>query len=258
MEHFLFSLGHFTLNVFETAGRFVSFLLKVIKSSVRPPFYPKLILKQFFRVGFYSLPVVGLTALFAGMVLALQTYSGFSRFSAEGAVSMVVVISMVREMGPVFAGLMVAGRVGAAMAAELGTMRVSEQIDALKTLAVRPFHYLVAPRVIATVLMLPLLTMVADIIGVFGGFLISVEQLGFNPAIYLQKTFQYLETIDVVSGLVKATVFGFFIAGLGCYHGYYSKGGAEGVGKATTLAVVSGSVVVLLMNYFLTELFFGA
>lgn len=170
---------------------------------------------------------------------------------------MVVVISMVREMGPVFAGLMVAGRVGAAMAAELGTMQVSEQIDALKTLSVRPFHYLVAPRVIATVLMLPLLTLVADIIGVFGGFLISVEQLGFNPAIYLQKTFLNLEQIDVISGLVKAVVFGFFIAALGCYHGYYSKGGAEGVGKATTLAVVSGSVVVLLMNYFLTELFFG-
>ncbi|MHA1540567.1 MAG: MlaE family ABC transporter permease [Alphaproteobacteria bacterium] len=257
MEKILHSLGKFTLAVFETVGRFMSFLFLITKASFTPPFYPKLILKQFFRVGFYSLPVVGLTAIFSGMVLALQTYSGFGDLSSEGIVSMVVAVSMVREMGPVFAGLMVAGRVGAAMAAELGTMRVSEQIDALKTLAVRPFHYLIAPRVIATVLMLPLLTLVADIIGVFGGFLISTESLGFNPALYLQKTFQSLETIDVVSGLVKGLVFGFFISALGCYHGYYSKGGAEGVGKATTLAVVSGSVVVLLMNYFITEMFFG-
>ncbi|MBN2675850.1 MAG: ABC transporter permease [Alphaproteobacteria bacterium] len=257
MKNFIPSLGHFALGMFETVGRFVSFLGQIIKASFTPPFYPKLIFKQFLRIGFYSLPVVGLTAAFSGMVLALQTYSGFSRFSAEGAVAMVVVISMVREMGPVFAGLMVAGRVGAAIAAEIGTMKVSEQLDALKTLSVNPFHYLIAPRVIASVLMLPILVIIADIIGVFGGFLIAVEQLGFNPSIYLQKTFMNLETLDVVSGLVKAVVFGFFIAALGCYHGYHSKGGAEGVGTATTLAVVSGSVIVLLTNYFITELFFG-
>jgi phospholipid/cholesterol/gamma-HCH transport system permease protein len=224
---------------------------------VRPPIYGRLILRQMISIGYYSLPVVGLTALFTGMVLALQSYTGFARFQAEGAVATVVVISITRELGPVLAALMVAGRVGAAMAAEIGTMRVTEQIDALSTLSTNPYKYLVAPRLIAGFTMLPCLVLVADIIGVFGGFLVGVTVLDFNPGAYIQRTWQYLEVVDVISGLVKAAVFGFVIALMGCYHGYASKGGAQGVGAATTNAVVSSSIMILVFNYFLTGLFFS-
>ncbi|MBM3537044.1 MAG: ABC transporter permease, partial [Alphaproteobacteria bacterium] len=206
---------------------------------------------------YYSLPVVGLTALFTGMVLALQSYTGFARFSAEGAVATVVVLSVTRELGPVIAGLMVAGRIGASMAAEIGTMRVTEQIDALTTLSTNPFKYLVAPRLIAGLTMLPLLVVVADIIGVFGGYIVGVYKLGFNPAAYLKRTFDYLEFMDVFSGLVKAGAFGFLISLMGCYHGYNSEGGAQGVGRATTNAVVSASILILIFNYAITEIFFA-
>ncbi len=191
------------------------------------------------------------------MVLALQSYTGFARFSAEGAVATVVVLSMTRELAPVFAGLMVAGRIGAAMAAEIGTMRVTEQIDALTTLSTDPMRYLVAPRLIAGVTMLPLLVIVGDIVGVFGGYIIGVYKLGFNPATYLKNTFDFLEFQDVFSGLVKAAAFGFIITLMGCYQGYNSKGGAQGVGAATTNAVVSASILILIFNYLITEMFFA-
>jgi phospholipid/cholesterol/gamma-HCH transport system permease protein len=221
-----------------------------------PPYYPSQIIKQFFIIGYLSLPVVGMTAFFTGMVLALQSYTGFSRFSAESAIATVVVLSMTRELGPVLAGLMVAGRVGAAIAAQLGTMRVTEQIDALTTLSTNPFKYLVAPRLLAGVISLPLLVLIADIVGVFGGYLVSVYKLGFNPSTYLRQTFTYLEWADVVSGLIKAAAFGFTISLLGCYHGYYSGRGAEGVGAATTSAVVSISILILVLDYALTSLLF--
>jgi phospholipid/cholesterol/gamma-HCH transport system permease protein len=191
------------------------------------------------------------------MVLALQSYTGFARFSAEGAVATVVVVSITRELGPVIAGLMVAGRIGASMAAEIGTMRVTEQIDALHTLSTNPMKYLVAPRIIAGAAMLPLLVLVADIIGVFGGYIVGVYKLDFNAGTYLKQTFDYLEVMDVVSGLVKASVFGFIISLMGCYHGYNSDGGAQGVGRATTNAVVSASILILVFNYGITEIFFS-
>jgi phospholipid/cholesterol/gamma-HCH transport system permease protein len=200
---------------------------------------------------------VGLTAIFTGMVLALQSYTGFARFSAESAIPQVVIVSITRELGPVLAGLMVAGRVGAAMAAEIGTMRVTEQIDALETLATTPYKYLVAPRIIAGVTMMPLLVFIADLIGVLGGYLVSVLKLDFNPASYLKNTVDFLVFEDVFSGLVKAAVFGFLVTLMGCYHGFYSKGGAQGVGAATTNAVVSASILILGFNYFITELFFA-
>jgi phospholipid/cholesterol/gamma-HCH transport system permease protein len=208
-------------------------------------------------MGYFSLPVVGLTAIFTGMVLALQSYTGFSRFAAEGAVATVVVLSMTRELGPVIASLMVAGRVGAAIAAEIGTMRVTDQIDAMTTLSTDPLRYLVLPRLIAGLLTLPVLVLIADVIGVFGGFLVGTYKLNFNPEAYLNRTEQYLEAMDVISGLVKAAVFGFIIALMGCYHGYHSRGGAEGVGQATTHAVVSASILILIFNYALTEAFFA-
>jgi phospholipid/cholesterol/gamma-HCH transport system permease protein len=251
------TIGRIFLGFLETIGRISIFTAESTSHCVRPPYFLRLTSRQMLDVGYYSLPVVGLTAIFTGMVLALQTYTGFSRFAAESAIPNVVVISITRELGPVLAALMVAGRVGAAMAAEIGTMRVTEQIDALVTLAANPFKYLVAPRLIAGLVTLPMLVVVADIIGVFGGYIVSIYKLGFNPATYIRNTIDFMEWQDVISGLVKAGVFGFLIALMGCYHGFNSKGGAQGVGAATTHAVVSASMLILTFNYFITELFFS-
>lgn len=250
-------LGRTFLSGLEAIGRVALFSLRAVLLALQPPYYPRLMLKQMVEIGYYSLPVVGMTAIFTGMVLALQTYTGFARFNAETAIPNVVVISIARELGPVLAGLMVAGRIGAAMAAELGTMRVTEQIDALTTLSTNPYKYLIAPRLIAGLTMLPLLVAVADVIGVFGGYLVSIYKLGFNPGTYLANTVEFVEFIDVFSGLVKAGVFGFIIALMGCYHGFHSRGGAQGVGKATTNAVVTASILILISNYIVTELFFS-
>jgi phospholipid/cholesterol/gamma-HCH transport system permease protein len=254
---FLTTTGRAFLIFMEATGRLMLFTGVAVSHCFRPPFYLRLIARQMIDIGYYSLPVVGLTALFTGMVLALQSYTGFARFQAEGAVATVVVLSVTRELGPVLAGLMVAGRIGASMAAKIGTMRVTEQVDALSTLSTNPFKYLVAPRLMAGLTMLPLLVLVADIIGVFGGFLIGVYRLDFNPAAYIGRTWEYLEPMDVISGLVKAGVFGFVIALMGCYHGYQSRGGAQGVGTATTNAVVSSSILILVFNYLITGLFFS-
>jgi phospholipid/cholesterol/gamma-HCH transport system permease protein len=253
----LATIGRIFIAFLGAMGRIAMFAGVAISHCLRPPWYPSLVARQMLDIGYFSLPVVGLTALFTGMVLALQSYTGFARFSAEGAVATVVVLSMTRELGPVIAGLMVAGRIGASMAAEIGTMRVTEQIDALSTLSTNPFKYLVAPRLIAGLTMLPLLVLVADIIGVFGGYLVSVYKLNFNPASYLKRTMDYLEFMDVVSGLVKAAAFGFLISLMGCFHGYNSEGGAQGVGRATTNAVVSASILILVFNYIITEVFFA-
>lgn len=250
-------LGRGLLGVCGTTGHILLFALDAVARGLRGPWYPRQIVRQMVEIGYFSLPVVGLTAIFTGMVLALQSYTGFSRFEAQNAIPNIVVLSMTRELGPVLAGLMVAGRVGAAMAAELGTMRVTEQIDALSTLATDPLRYLVFPRLLAAVLMLPALVLVADIIGVFGGFLVATLKLGFGPIEYINRTFDYVETQDVVSGLVKAAVFGFVVALMGCYQGYHSRGGAQGVGAATTIAVVSASILILTADYMLTEIFFS-
>jgi phospholipid/cholesterol/gamma-HCH transport system permease protein len=250
-------IGRTFLEFLSTVGRFARFATSSVKHCFTPPYYLRQILRQFVDIGYYSLPVVGLTALFTGMVLALQSHTGFARFDAESAIPTVVVLSITRELGPVMAGLMVAGRIGAAIAAELGTMRVTEQIDALTTLSTNPKKYLIAPRIIAGTLVLPLLVLVADIIGVFGGFLVCVYDLKFNAANYISQSWQYLEHRDVTSGLWKAAVFGFIITMMGCYHGFNSKGGAQGVGTATTNAVVSASILILIINYLLTGLFFA-
>lgn len=250
-------IGRVILDGLETAGRMGMFAGNGVRHAFLPPFYFRLIGRQMLAIGYFSLPVVGLTALFTGMVLALQIYIGSARFNAESAVATIVVIGITRELGPVLGGLMVAGRVSAAIAAEIGTMRVTEQIDALVTLSTNPFKYLVAPRLWAATITLPLLVLVADTIGVMGGYLIGTQKLGFNAGSYLKNTLDFLETADVVSGLVKAAVFGFIIALMGCYHGFNSKGGAQGVGRATTDAVVSASILILVANYIVTELFFA-
>ena len=257
MNDLLAPIGRTFLDSLAALGRLVIFAGTAVGHMFRPPFYPALIGRQMIEIGYFSLPVVALTTLFSGMVLALQSYTGFARFSAEGAVATVVVLSMTRELAPVLAGLMVAGRIGAAMAAEIGTMRVTEQIDALTVLSTDPYKYLVVPRLIAGATMLPLLVLTGDIIGVFGGYLVAVYKLDFNAAAYIRRTWDFLEFMDVVSGLVKAGVFGFLISLTGCYHGYHSRGGAQGVGQATTSAVVSASILILVFNYMITEMFFA-
>lgn len=251
-------IGAVLLDFMQGQGRLAIFTMRAVSHCFRPPFHFREVGRHMLSLGYFSLPVVGLTALFTGMVLAIQIYIGAYRFSAESTVPSIVVIGFVRELGPVLAALMLSGRVGAAMAAEIGTMRVTEQIDALITLSTNPYKYLIAPRLIAGVTMLPLLVLVADVIGVFGGYSISIYKLGFNPTSYLKNTYEFLQIQDVVSGLVKAAVFGFIVSLMGCYHGFNSKGGAQGVGTATTNAVVSASILILLANYLVTELFFSS
>jgi phospholipid/cholesterol/gamma-HCH transport system permease protein len=250
------AIGRVTLSFFQETGRLTLFTGNSVSGVVRPPLYWWLIAQQMMRVGYYSLPVVGLTAFFTGGVLALQIYNGASRYGAESFVPVVVLVGITRELGPVIAGLMVAGRVAAAIAAEIGTMRVTEQIDALTTLSTNPIKYLVVPRLIAAVISMPILVAIADSIGVFGGYIASTQSLGFNGSVYMNNTMNGLTWDDVSSGLIKAAVFGFIISLMGCYNGFHSKGGAQGVGTATTNAVVSASILILAANYLLTNLLF--
>jgi phospholipid/cholesterol/gamma-HCH transport system permease protein len=250
-------VGRVFIHSLAEIGRLSQFAGTAISHIVRPPIHWKLMLHQMWLIGYNSLPVVGLTALFTGAALAQQIFVGGSRFNAESVVPGVVVIALVRELGPVLGGLMVAGRVSSAMAAELGTMRVTEQIDALTTLSTDPIKYLVVPRMVAAVITLPLLVLVANIIGVLGGYLIGTGRLGLNEGTYIQVTVDFLERADIISSMLKAAVFGFVIALMGSYHGYNCRGGAQGVGKATTNAVVSAFIMILLTNLIITVIVFG-
>lgn len=253
----LATIGHVFMLFLSAVGRLALFTGGILAQGVRPPYYPKQIWRMVIEIGYYSLPVVGMTTLFTGAALALQSYSGFADLGAENSIPLIIALAITRELGPVMAGLMVAGRIGAAFAAEIGTMRVTEQVDALVTLSTNPFKYLLFPRILAATLMLPCLVFVGDIIGIFGGYAVSVKALHFSPIPYLNNTWNFLTWFDVMTGLVKAGVFGFIVALMGCYHGYHSKGGAQGVGAATTNAVVSASILILLANYLLTEAFFS-
>jgi phospholipid/cholesterol/gamma-HCH transport system permease protein len=257
LNGFLASIGRTVIALCASVGSLVLFAAQATSSVVRPPWYPMEFARQLLRIGYFSLPVVGMTALFTGGALALQIYAGGSRFNAESVVPSIVAIGMARELGPVLGGLMVAGRVSASVAAEIATMRVTEQIDALTTLSTNPFKYLVAPRLLAATLAMPLLVLVGDVLGIMGGFLVGVGRLNFNAGAYLNNTSQYLTAGDVTSGLIKAAVFGYIIALMGCYHGYNSTRGAQGVGRATTNAVVSASILILATNYILTEALFS-
>jgi phospholipid/cholesterol/gamma-HCH transport system permease protein len=241
---------------FTEIGRFFEILGRVLLWTPRPPYDPRQLLRQMVRVGVDSLPVVLLTALFTGMVFSLQTFSTLRRFGAEGFVGSLVALSMVRELSPVISSLLIAGRCGSAMGAEIGTMRVTEQIDALEVLATDPVHYLIVPRVWATVITLPLLIVIGDVVGILGGYLISVVYFGANPVTYVQNTFRYMDVEDVTSGLIKAAVFGLIVSVVGCQKGYHTRGGAEGVGRATTRAVVLASISILIADFFLTKILF--
>jgi len=255
---FLATLGRSVLALLAAIGGVAIFAFQTVMHVPRPPFYVREFGQALLTIGYFSLPVVGLTAFFTGAALALQIYSGGSRFNAEAVVPQIVAIGMVRELGPVLVGLMIAARVTSSIAAEMATMKVTEQIDALVTLSTHPMKYLTVPRVLAALIAVPVLVGIGDIIGIFGGYVVGTGRLGFNPQVYLRNTVDFIETADVVSSLVKGAVFGFLAALVGCYHGMNSGRGAQGVGRATKASVVAAAVLILAANYLLTELFFSA
>ena len=241
---------------FLNMGRFVQLVGRIFAWTFRRPYDIRELMRQMVRVGFNSIPVVLLTTLFTGGVMALQTFTVLRRINAESFVGSGVALSMVRELAAVLTGLIVAGRAGSAMGAELGTMRVTEQIDALEVMATDPVHYLVVPRVWATTIMLPLLVVMGNAVGILGGYMIAVVLMDANPITYVDRSFQYMDLNDLFSGLIKAGVFGFLLAAIGCQQGYYTSGGAEGVGRSTTAAVVVASIAILISDFFMTRLLF--
>lgn len=241
---------------FTEMGRFFQLVGRVFAWTPRPPYDVRELFRQMVKVGFNSIPVVFLTTMFTGMVMALQTFTVLRRINAESFVGSGVALSMVRELAPVLSGLIVAGRAGSAMGAELGTMRVTEQIDALEVMATDPVHYLVVPRVWATTIMLPLLVLMGNAVGIVGGYVVAVVLMGANPVTYTDRTFQFMDLNDLFSGLIKAAAFGFLLAAIGCQQGFYTQGGAEGVGRSTTAAVVIASISILVADFFLTRLLF--
>jgi phospholipid/cholesterol/gamma-HCH transport system permease protein len=258
MTRLLAALGASVLAALASVGRLAIFVADTLSHLVRPPFYLREFGHSLIQIGFFSLPVVGLTALFTGGALALQIYAGGARFSAEAVVPQIVAIGMVRELGPVLVGLMIAARVTSSIAAEIATMKVTEQIDALVTLSTNPMKYLTLPRVLAATLVMPVLVGVGDVIGIMGGYVVATERLGFNSASYLQNTVDFLEARDIISSLAKGAVFGFIAALMGCYFGMNSERGAMGVGRATKGSVVAAAVLILAANFILTEAFFSA
>ena len=256
LNNFFHLIGSVSILFLQESGRITLLLWKAVLLAFQRPFNLKDILRQMEEVGIKSMPVVLITGAFTGAVLALQSYTGFQRFNAETFVGTVVALSITRELGPVLTGLMVSGRVGSSMAAELGTMQVTEQIDALYTLAVNPIKYLIVPRLLAALIMMPVLVIFADLIGIAGGYFVSVKVLSSNPYTYMERTWNYLELNDIFSGLFKAAVFGVIIATISCYQGFFTRGGAEGVGRATTKAVVLSCLLILIFNYIITALLF--
>lgn len=256
VSRILFRLGEICIHFVKEMGEIAMLLLNTISWMFTPPLRIRNIFRQMESVGIKSALVIILTGIFAGMVVALGSYTGFKRFGGESLLGMTVALAMARELGPVMTALMVTARAGSAMAAELGTMRVTEQIDALATMAVNPIQYLIVPRVLAGIFMVPILTIVCASIGILGGYFVSVGLLGLNPGIYMANTVEYVEFLDIAKGVSKGFFFGFIISLISCYKGFYARGGAEGVGKATTEAVVFSSVAVLIGNYVLTSFLF--
>ena len=253
----LAALGRATLGFLAAVGRVALFGFSALTHILRPPFYGREFGMALLHIGWLSLPVVGLTAIFTGGALALQIYAGGARFNAEAVVPQIVAIGMVRELGPVLVGLMIAARVTSSIAAEIATMKVTEQIDALVTLSTNPMKYLAAPRLLAALIVVPILVGVGDVIGIMGGYAVATGSLGFNPAAYLKNTVDFLETLDIVSSLVKGCVFGGIAALMGCYFGMTSGRGAQGVGRATKGSVEAAAVLILAANFLLTGAFFS-
>ena len=253
----LSAIGRATLGLLAAIGRIAMFAGQTLGHMVRGPFYLRELAIAFLNIGWLSLPVVGLTSLFTGGALALQIYAGGARFNAEAVVPQIVAIGMVRELGPVLVGLMIAARVTSSIAAEIATMKVTEQIDALVTLSTHPMKYLTVPRVLAATIVVPALVAIGDIIGIFGGYAVAIGTLGFNPAAYIRNTVDFLEMKDVISSLAKGAMFGFIAALMGCYYGINSGRGAQGVGRATKGSVEAAAVLILAANFVLTGVMFS-
>lgn len=245
-------LGRWTISFFEFWGGWFILSVKSLSLAFRKPFRFSRYVYYMASIGSDSFPVIGITSLFTGGVIALETYSAFHRFNAEYMIGAVVAISMARELGPVLSSLLVTARSGSAMAAEIGTMRVTEQIDALEMMAVNPIKYLITPRVYTSIASVVILTLFSDIIGYVGGYLVSVYLFGVNKTLFIRYTQDLTEMKDVYHGLVKAAVFGFLLATISCFYGYYTKGGAKGVGESTTKAVVTSSMAILIFDYLIT------
>lgn len=256
MIRFLESIGRPLITAVEEFGRIMLLLISATAWMFRPPFRFRAVLKHMEFVGVNSVTVVLITGAFTGMVLALQSYHGFRLFGGESLVGAIVALSMTRELGPVFTALMVTGRAGSAMAAELGTMRVTEQIDALHTMSVNPIQFLVTPRIVATILVLPVLTVMAVFIGIAGGYFVGVELLKINSGFFMANIYEMVELSDIFNGLIKSACFGLILSLIGCYKGIYATGGAEGVGRATTQAVVLSAIAIFISDYFLTSIMF--
>ncbi len=235
-------------------GKFSLFAYETIKVALTSSPRVNAIVLQIEQIGVQSLPIVILTGTFTGMVFALQSYVGFSRFGAEQFIGATVALAMIKELGPILTGLMVTGRAGSAIAAELATMQVTEQIDALKTLHINPFSYLIVPRVVAATFIMPFLTLICMVCGIAGGYIVCAQLLDVNSHEFISNISIYLEFFDIIEGLIKAVLFGFIFSIVGCYKGYNSSGGAQGVGSATTQTVVTGSVAILIVNYIVTQL----
>lgn len=256
MLNFIRTIGFYSIDCLFSVCKFINFTTEASRAIFILPFYLRMFCKQLLNIGYLSLPITALTAIFTGAVLALQSYASFAHFNAEAYIANIIVISITRELGPVLLALILAGRIGGATAAEIGAMKVTEQLDALRLLATNPIKYLVTTRLLAALLCFPLLAIITDVIGIYGGYLVSVYKLHLNPTLFINTTIRTLKMIDVVSGVVKATVFGFFIISSSCYCGYNCKKGAQGVGEAATRAMILSCIAILLANYLITLLFF--
>ncbi len=256
MRRFLYALGHKVLSGISEMGALAIMLINALSWAFIPPLRIRDIFKQMEFIGVKSVFIVLLTGLFTGGVLALQSYYAFRKFGGESLLGATVALSMTRELGPVLTALMVTARAGSAIAAELGTMRVTEQIDALAVMAINPIKYLVVPRIIAGILVVPILTAINDFIGIVGGYIVGVGLLKINPGIFMAKMTDLVELSDIFNGLFKSVCFGLLLTLIGCYKGYNTSGGAEGVGRATTEAVVISSISILIGDYILTSLLF--
>ncbi len=254
--NYIAEIGANALKSTANIGETTRFIMLSLISAFRTPFHLSRILEQIYQIGIKSLPIVAITASLTGAVLTLQTYVGFSRINGQDAIASVVVMSMTRELGPVLVGLILSGKVGSYIAAQIGTMKITEQLEALSTLSCDSTQHLIAPRIIASSISLPILVLIADIIGIYGGYLVATYKFHFDSSFYVQSSVNFLKMSDIFSGMVKATFFGFIIATMGCYHGYKASNGAKGVGMATTQAVVSSSIMIIFFNYVITYIFF--
>lgn len=249
-------LGEITLSLLNRIGRMGLFLAKAFLCAITPPLKFSWIIKQIWFIGFGSTLVIFLTGAFSGMVLGLQGFYTLNRFGSTALLGPMVALSLIKELGPVLTALMVTGRAGSAMTAEIGIMRTSEQIDAMEIMGLNPFRYLIVPKLIAGIVVLPLLTAIFNVVGIFGGYLIGGKLLGIGEGTYFGEMANYVRIEDVLEGIYKSLSFGVLIPWVCCYKGYYAGFGAEGVSKATTQAVVLSSVLVLFWDYIMTSLLF--